>query len=293
MDVLREMAGGAAKTDPIYLDAIGEVLARAQEDFAFAAQMLAPPLENELALAMTPPDPDAIHAARTAMIRDIAVKHGAAIRALYAKLDSKGEFAPDAASAGRRALRNICLRYLTAADDEAAAALADAHYREATNLTDMIAGLGALTRMGSAKREAAFAHFYERFKSDPLVLDKWMSLQAGSCRPGTAEDVRGLMKHPAFDIRNPNRARALVGAFAGNHLRFHAGDGTGYRLVGETIRTLDAINPQVAARMAGAFEAWRRYDTGRQSLMRGELEAMLKSPGISANLFEVATKMLG
>ncbi len=134
--------------------------------------------------------------------------------------------------------------------------------------------------------------FHDRFKADPLVLDKWMSLQAGSCLPGTADAVRRLMTHPAFDIKNPNRVRSLVGAFAGNHLRFHAKDGGGYGLVGETIATLDKINPQVAARMAGAFEAWRRYDAARQGLMKAQLQALTKLDGLSANLFEVATKML-
>ena len=160
-------------------------------------------------------------------------------------------------------------------------------------MTDMIAGLAALSRMNSPLRDTAFAHFYDRFRGDPLVLDKWLGLQAGSPLPGTVAGVRALMKHPAFDMKNPNRVRALVGAFAGNHLRFHARDGEGYALVGETVRTLDSINPQVAARMAGAFENWRRYDRERQKLMRAEMETIAKMGGLSANLFEVATKMLG
>jgi aminopeptidase N len=120
-----------------------------------------------------------------------------------------------------------------------------------------------------------------------------MSLQAGSPLPDTVNGVRALTKHPAFDMRNPNRVRSLIGAFAANHLRFHAADGSGYRLVAETIVALDKINPQVAARLAGAFEAWRRYDPARQALMQGELEAISKIGGLSPNLFEVTTKMLG
>jgi aminopeptidase N len=293
-DILKEMASNPSATpDVAYITAIGEVLARADEDIAFAAQMLVPPLESELAQAMTPPDPDAIHRARTVLIRAVASAHHAKIEALYKELDTGGAFTPDAKSAGRRALRNVLLRYLTAADDEAAATLADAHYRAATNMTDMIAGLAALTRMDSPKRQAALDHFYDRFKNDPLVLDKWMGLQASSCLPGTADAVRELTKQPPYDVKNPNRVRSLVGAFAGNHLRFHAADGGGYALVGETIRTVDSINPQVSSRMSAAFEAWRRYDPKRQALMRGELESMLKIDGISPNLFEVATKMLG
>jgi aminopeptidase N len=159
-------------------------------------------------------------------------------------------------------------------------------------MTDMIAGLAALTRMESPLRDDAFTHFHDRFRGDPLVLDKWMGLQAGSPLPETAGTVRALMKHPAFDIKNPNRVRALVGAFGGNHLRFHGADGSGYRLVGDVIRTLDPLNPQVAARMAGAFESWRRYDEARQGQMRAELEAIQGLSGISPNLFEVTGKML-
>jgi aminopeptidase N len=298
-EVLLEMAraaqsGNALAPDPTYIDAIGEALRHADDDPAFAALMLTPPLESELALAMPPPvDPDAIHAARVALVRGIANAHGTPLNALYTKLSAAGPFSPDAASAGRRALRNVALRYLTAADDNTAAELADRHYRAAGNMTDMIAGLAALTRMNSPLRDAAFAHFYDRFRSDPLVLDKWMGLQAASPLPETVTGVRALMSHPAFDMKNPNRVRSLVGAFAANHLRFHAKDGDGYRLVGETIRALDSINPQVAARMAGAFENWRRYDPARQALMQAELDAALKTPGLSSNLFEVATKMLG
>jgi aminopeptidase N len=146
--------------------------------------------------------------------------------------------------------------------------------------------------MESSRRDAAFTHFHDRFRGDPLVMDKWMSLQAGSTLPETVLSVRELMKHPAFDIRNPNRVRALIGAFSVNHLRFHGADGGGYALVGTVIRTLDPLNPQVAARLAGAFESWKRYDEKRQGLMRTELEAIKALPGISPNLFEIVSKML-
>ena len=293
-DILLDMAKTDGPCDQTYIAAIGDVLARAEEDHAFAAQMLAPPLESELAMRSAPPvDPDAIHRARMALVRVIASTHGKTFAALYEKLSVKAAFSPDAKSAGRRALRNAALRYLTAADDEAAAQLALAHYQSATNMTDMISGLAALTRMESGARDAAFDDFYNRFRSDPLVLDKWLSLQAGSPLPGTIIRVRALMSHSAFDIKNPNRVRALIGAFSVNHLRFHAVDGSGYALLGEVARQLDSMNPQIAARMAGSFEAWRRYDSARQTRMRGELEKMRDMPGLSSNLFEVATKMLG
>ena len=292
-EIMLEVAGQArSDANDDYIAAIGDVLARAEEDPAFAAQMLMPPTENELAAKKAPVDPVGIHTARVALVRAIAHAHGEKLAQLYEHMRDAGDFSTDAASAGRRALRNACLRYLTAADDEAAAGLADAHYRTAGNMTDMIAGLAALTRMESPLRDAAFTHFHDRFRGDPLVLDKWMGLQAGSPLPETVTAVRELMKHPAFDIKNPNRVRALIGAFAANHLRFHGADGAGYRLVGEVIRTLDPMNPQVAARMAGAFESWRRYDQARQGMMRAELKAINSLSAISPNLFEVTGKML-
>jgi len=276
-----------------YRKAIGQVLDKAPQDPAFAAQMLTPPAESEIAAMRSPADPDAIHAARTALIRSVAHAHGPLLAELYEHMRDAGDFSPDAPSAGRRALRNACLRYLTAADDEAAAGLADAHYRTATNMTDMIAGLAALTRMESPLRDKAFTHFHGRFRTDPLVLDKWMSLQAQAPLPETVTAVRALMRHPAFDLKNPNRVRALIGAFSANHLRFHDASGEGYRLLGEVVRALDPMNPQVAARLAGAFESWRRYDGRRQQKMRTELEAILAQKGLSPNLFEVASKILG
>jgi aminopeptidase N len=293
-EIMLEVAGKArTDADMSYIGAIGDVLAQAEQDPAFAAQMLMPPTESELAARRVPVDPDGIHAARTGLVRAIASAHRPRLAQLYEQMRDAGDFDTDSKAAGRRALRNAALRYLTAADDEAAAGLAQAHYRSATNMTDMIAGLAALARMQSPLKGTAFSHFHDRFRSDPLVLDKWMSLQAGSPLPETVETVRSLMGDPAFDIKNPNRVRALVGAFAANHLRFHDRSGSGYRLVGELIRTLDPMNPQVAARLTGSFETWRRYDEARQALMRAELEAILRQTPLSPNLFEVASKILG
>jgi aminopeptidase N len=292
-ELMLEVAGKArADADASYIAAIGDVLAEAEQDPAFAAQMLMPPTENELAARRTPVDPEGLHTARASLIRAIAAAHGPRLASLYETMRETGDYNPDAKPAGKRSLRNAALRYLTAADDEAAAGLAEAHYRGAASMTDMIAGLAALTRMESALRDRAFNHFHDRFRADPLVLDKWMSLQAGSPSPGTVAQVTALMTDPHFDIKNPNRVRALIGAFAANHLRFHQADGAGYRLVGQVIRTLDPMNPQVAARLAGAFESWRRYNPARQQMMRAELETILNLPGISPNLFEVTGKIL-
>jgi aminopeptidase N len=287
-------AGRAPHPDPLYLDAIAGVLERAGEDPAFAAQMLLPPSESELALAMTTIDPDAIHRARRALIVAAAGKYRAGFEALYARYRADGPFSPDTVSAGHRAVRNAALRFITADDDADAARLARAHYDAATNMTDLIAGLAALSRMGGPPYEAALAHFYDRFRNDPLVLDKWMGVQAMSPLPDTEQRVRALMRHPSFSLKNPNRVRALVGAFAGgNPLRFHDPSGSGYCLLREVVQTLDVINPQTAARMLTPFETWRRYDAARQNLIKAELETIAAQKPLSPNLYEIARKILG
>jgi aminopeptidase N len=284
----------APKIDSGYLTAIGGVLGRAEEDPAFTAQMLIPPSENELALALTPIDPEAIHAARKELMRRVGAAHGKALTALYETMQDRGAFSPDARAAGRRALRNAALRLLTAEEDDAAAKLAHAHYKSATNMTDMMAGLSVLTRIGGPRSEEALKDFHDRFRKDPLVLDKWMGVQAMSPRPDTVERVRGLMKHPAFSLKNPNRVRALIGAFAtGNPLRFHDRSGAGYRLLREIVQALDAINPQTAARMTTPFETWRRYDSERQELIKAELESIAAQKPLSPNLYEIVAKILG
>jgi aminopeptidase N len=284
----------APSVDAILVDAMGGVIARADEDHAFTALMLTPPSEGELALALTPIDPEAIHDARKRLIWAVADAHGTALAALYKRLESRGPFSPAATAAGRRALRNAALRFLTVADDDYAAELAEDHYRSATNMTEMTAGLGTLARTAGSRRDKAFADFHDRFRDDPLVLDKWMGLQAMSPQPDTVERVRALMGHPVFSLKNPNRVRALIGAFAvGNPLRFHDRSGAGYRLVREVVQALDSINPQTAARIVAAFETWRRYDKDRQLLMRAELETIAARAGLSANLYEMVTKILG
>ena len=287
-------AGRATKVSRLYLDAIGGVIARAAEDPGFTAQILMPPSENELALAVVPIDPEAIHTARRGLILSVANAHGPEMEKLYETNRLSGSFSPDAKAAGKRALRNAALRYVTAKDDDKAGEIAYEHYHRATNMTDRMAGLSALTRIGGSLAKRALDDFHRCFETDPLVLDKWMGVQAMSPLPDTVQRVRELMKHPAFSMRNPNRVRALIGAFANaNPLRFHDKSGSGYHLVTEIIRELDTINPQTAARMTTVFESWRKYDGERQCLMKAELERIAANKPISANLYEIVTKILG
>lgn len=201
---------------------------------------------------------------------------------------------PDAAEAGRRRLRNVALSYLNALDEPETTALCAAQYAHADNMTDRIAALEMLANGESSARTEALADFYETWQHDPIVTDKWLSIQAMSARPDTLNDVTGLLEHDAFSIRNPNRVRALIGAFcSGNQLRFHAGDGRGYAFLADQVLRLDPLNPRVAARLLAPLGPWRRFDNNRQALMRAQLQRVLDTGNrLSMDVFEIASKSL-
>jgi aminopeptidase N len=171
--------------------------------------------------------------------------------------------------------------------------LAMSQFREADNMTDVMAALGCLVNAQCPQRDEALAAFEEKWRHDPLVMDKWFSVQAVSRLPGTLERVKGLMEHPAFSIRNPNKVRSLVGVFcSANLIGFHAADGSGYQFLTDQVLTLDGLNPQIAARMLRIMSRWRRYDDGRQALMKSQFERVLAKPEVSRDLFEIASKSL-
>jgi aminopeptidase N len=287
-------AGKTPKPDQLFVEAFGELLKDARKDPAFTAMAVMLPTEMELAQSIDEADPDAIHLARETLRKALATAHKAPLGDLYRALKSNEPYSPDAVASGRRALRNMCLRYLTAEDTKETRGLAFEQFRSADNMTDKIGGLAPLADMNGEERDQALAQFYEQWKANPLVIDKWMTLQASSCRPDTLAQVQSLTKHPAFNIENPNRVRALVGAFVmGNQLRFHAADGAGYRFLADRVLQLDALNPQVAARLCGAFETWRRFDGKRQTLMREQLMRIKNASGLSRNVQEITEKTLG
>jgi aminopeptidase N len=194
---------------------------------------------------------------------------------------------------GRRALRNVCLHYLAAADTEHGVERALAQFQTGNNMTDVLAALHALNRLDRPERDAALAAFYQRWSSDDLVVDKWFALQAMSPLPNTVEAVARLARHPAFDLLNPNRFRALFGGFSqGNPVRFHAEDGSGYRLLTDYILQIEPRNPQIAARAIQPLGHWRRHEPKRGDAMRAELERILAAPNLSKNCFEMASKSL-
>ncbi len=291
--LLEAVAAGLDPNDPGLVEIVRAALAGSDADPAFAAEVLALPGEALLADAMETIDPDGIHRVREAARRLIGQALTAEFSAAYAALTDTGPYVPDGASIGRRSLRNASLSYLAAADVAEGAARAKAQFDAGRNMTDVLAALGVLTRIDGPARADAFDAFYARWRHDPLALDKWFALQAISPLPGTTEAVRSLMRHPDFDLRNPNRVRSLVGMFCANQTHFHARSGEGYALLTETILALDPLNGQVAARMVTPLGQWRRHDVQRQGLMRASLERLLSTPGLSANAREMASRSLG
>jgi aminopeptidase N len=272
------------------IEAAAAALDDAETDPAFVAQILSLPSESYLADQRTPVDPAALHAVRTAARAAIGRALAGRLRALYDRLADTGRYRIDSGSIGRRALRNTCLGYLVAGGAPGAVALAKAQFDQGANMTDTLAALSVLADQDAPERAAALASFHARWREDALVLDKWFAIQAGSSRPQTPAEVKALAAHADFDLRNPNRVRALVGAFAANQARFHDASGDGYRFLAEIIAALDPLNPQVAARLVAPLGQWRRMEPGRAALMRAALETVLAAPGLSRNVGEMARK---
>ncbi|MDE2017072.1 MAG: aminopeptidase N [Hyphomicrobiales bacterium] len=276
--------------------AFGEVFAQAKAgaiDPAFAALMLALPGESDLARELPGDiDPDAVRAARLALRAEVARPNLGASREAFAAGASAGPYSPDAASAGRRALRLAALDWIAAADPEDGGARALAAFEAADNMTERFGALAALCALPGARREAALDAFATRYEGDALTLDKWLSVQAGIGEPDTLARVERLERHPAYAPGNPNRVRALVGAFAGNPTQFNRADGAGYRFLAERAVAIDGRNPQLAARLLGAFRSWRRLEPVRRAAAESALRAIAATPGLSLDSTDIVTRAL-
>ena len=295
-DLILARAAGAPDEvgEERFAAAMGRSLSDQSADPAFKALTLMLPGENDLAMAQTPADPQALHAAREALRTRLAVHLGDLLRRLHGGLQDAGDFSPDSASAGRRALRNGALDLLAADPHAENRERALGHFRAAANMTDAMGGLAALMLMGGPAFEAALAEFYERWKHEPLVVDKWFALQARCPDEGALGRVLGLTAHPAFDLKTPARMRAVVQTFAAaNPARFHDPSGAGYRFLADQILAVDAFNPSTAARMVENLGGWRRYRPDLAALMRAELERIAAHTGLSKNAYEQASRALG
>jgi aminopeptidase N len=286
-------SGRAVELADTFVGVIARVLEDSARDPAFAAEMLALPPESYIAEQMEIVDPDAIHTARDEVRRRLASALEAEFLAVYRDYAVPGPYSPDAQSAGRRALRNAALGFLMELDEPGVRALCLKQFETADNMTDSFAALARLANCDCEERIPALDAFYRRWKDEPLVVDKWLAVQSGSRLPTALADTRRLMEHPAFSIRNPNKVYALIGAFRGNPVRFHAGDGSGYAFIADQVIALDAINPQVAARMARGLDRWRKFDTGRQAHARAALERIRDANGVSKGVLEIAGRALG
>ncbi len=286
-------AGGAPAHDPAVVEAV-RLAARGAGEKAYIAQLIALPSASDIAREIGHDvDPDAIHRA----IRGLGVRIGQAcaddFRALHDRLADDRPYSPDAASAGARALRSAALNYLCEGLPEEGAARAFAQFAGAHNMTDRLSALGALTRAPGPLLDRALSEFEAAYKDDALVLDKWFAVQATVADRGTLDRVKKLLKHPRFSLRTPNRVYALLSSFAhANPTEFHRPDGGGYEFVADLVLTLDAINPQVAARLMSAFRTWRTLEAGRQALAHRAIKRVAAAEVLSRDVADITERAL-
>ncbi|HEU5276028.1 MAG TPA: aminopeptidase N [Xanthobacteraceae bacterium] len=287
-------AGRPMRTDPGLMDALRAILADPALEPAFVAQALTVPSEADIARELGKDvDPDAIFAARAALRAAIGDALGSPLREAYRRLSDSGPYSPDAASAGRRSLKNVALDLLAASGGSAAIALAARQYQAADNMTDRMAAITTLAQHPVRERQAAIDDFYRRFEADPLVIDKWFALQAAIPEASTLERVRELTRHPAFSLGNPNRVRSLVGAFAqANQTQFNRPDGAGYVFLVDTVLALDQRNPQVASRLMTAFRSWRALEPGRRDKAEAELRRVAAAASLSTDVRDIVERSL-
>jgi aminopeptidase N len=290
--IATQQAGKPPAFPDSFVTAFGRVLADAPKDPAFASEALSLPSEGYVAEQMQLVDPDAIHAVRVELRRYLARSLRRELLAAYSTQRVTGPYSPDAKSAARRTLRNLCLSYLMELDDTQVRLLTVEQFDGADNMTDAMAALGTLANYACPERSDALDRFYAKWKAEPLVVDKWLGVQATSRLPGTLTEVIRLMSHEAFNIRNPNKVYALIGGFRSNQVRFHAADGAGYRFLADQVIVLDALNPTVAARMSRGFDRWRKFDAGRQTHAKAALERIRDTRGLSTDTLEVVTRAL-
>ncbi len=259
------------------------------------SEMLTLPSEKYLAEQMNVIDVDAIHAAREFVLKQMAVKLKNKWEEIYLQLNYNKPYEFTMEAVGDRYLKNVCLFYLMLLpESNKHKVMGMRQFLNAltSNMTDTIAALRALTNVECPERSKALSDFYKQWHQNPLVIDKWFALQASSKLPGTLGDVKKLLHHEAFDIKNPNKVYALIGAFGNNAVHFHAKSGEGYQLLADVVLQLNSLNPQVAARMVKPLTDWKRFDETRQKRMREQLELLSTNKNLSPDLFELVTKSL-
>lgn len=302
VQVLQELIGQHQRGEKLVLDerlitAFRTLLLDTGLDQAMVAEMLSLPSEAYLTEISEVADVDAIHAAREFARQQIGAALHEQLWERYQanrKQSRETAYVAEATHIARRSLQNIALSYLMQSGEAEVLAACQEQYKDCDNMTERLTALAVLVNSSFEKEKAdALAMFADYFKDDPLVMDQWFSVQAGCTLPGGLERVQALMSHPAFTLKNPNKIRALIGAFANqNAVNFHRADGAGYRFLADQIITLNALNPQIASRLLTPLTRWRKYAPARQALMKAELERILASGELSSDVYEVVSKSL-
>ncbi len=296
LDCLEEIKKGneKPKIPDTYVEAVRKNLLDSALDKALIALALGLPSESYLAQSMHDIDPDLLQKSHQMCKQELAHLLYDDFLMVYHRNSSTGEYLITPEEIGRRRLRNCCLSYLMSLErlDDESCRICMEHYYKADNMTDQIAALSSISHHQIPERMQLLSDFETKWVKEPLVMDKWFSIQAGSSGGDTVKRVKELTKHPAFSVKNPNKVRSLIGSFSANHHHFHQKDGEGYRFLSEKIRYLDAINPQIAARLASSFTTWRRYEVSRQEQMKEALEKILAKKPLSRDVFEIVKKSL-
>ncbi|WGI26805.1 aminopeptidase N [Halomonas alkaliantarctica] len=292
-DLIAAHRNGVEKVmDSRVVDAFKSLLNSPMSDKAVLAEMLTLPSEAYIAEQQPIVDVDAIHAAREFVRQSLAVALRDEFIAIYDANVTEEAYAPTPEQIAQRSLKNVALAYLMSIEDEQGLALCEAQFAADHNMTDV---RQALTLLVHSDRDdlasPALKAFGEKWAHDPLVMDQWFTVQVSRPQPDVLERVKYLMQHPAFSLKNPNRVRALVGAFAQNRVNFHRLDGQGYQLLADVVIELNRLNPEIAARLITPLTRWQRFDETRQALMRSELERIKQQP-LSSNVYEVVEKAL-
>jgi len=297
--IAQQQKGEALAMDPRLVTALRSVLTDDSLDQAMVAEMLSLPGEAYLTEISEVADVEAIHATREFARRQLADELFEPLWQRYQanrEVSKRTPYVAEAEHFARRALQNIALSYVMVSSkpEFLVPAAAKEQFEHADNMTERLTALAVLVNSPYEEEKAwALELFAENFKDNALVMDQWFSVQAGSTLPGGLERVKALMQHPAFNIKNPNKVRALIGAFAGQNLiNFHAADGSGYRFLADLVIQLNGFNPQIASRQLAPLTRWRKYDSARQALMKGELERIRASGELSSDVFEVVSKSL-
>lgn len=296
VDVIQSLVGAPDNADiePRLVEAYRKLICDTELDQALVAKMLQLPSEAYLIELSDNADVPAIHKARDAVLRHLAEALKTELLTCYQRQQDTGPYAVTPEAIARRSLRNTALAWLLMINDEEGRRLAVSQLSAADNMTDRMGALRALVNSGfAADRQQALDDFYDRFQDDPQVVEQWFSVQAASDQAGQLADIHRLLAHPAFDWKNPNKVRSVVGAFAGQNLAaFHHPDGSGYDFLADQVCRLDDSNPQIAARLVTPLTRWKKLAPSYSRKMKTALERIRDKSGLSRDVYEVVHKGL-